>query len=111
MMEVLDNVYTMERLEAVLRKDHTTFESIELDFDSMWSEQAGAWIYIRKISVAIHNLRRTLWFTTCKGYLQSATYSSGGVDITIGIDQFTFGAPDDWEIRKWMGQMASELMP
>jgi hypothetical protein len=110
-MEVLDNVYTMERLEAVLRKDHTTFESIELDFDSMWSEQAGAWIYTRKISVAIHNLRRTLWFTTCKGHLQSATYSSGGVDINISIDQFTFGAPDDWEIRKWMGQMASELMP
>jgi hypothetical protein len=110
-MEVLDNVYTMERLEAVLRKDHTTFESIELDFDAMWSEQAGAWIYTRKICVAIHNLRRTLWFTTCKGQLQSATYSSGGVDINIGIDQFTFGAPDDWEIRKWMGQMASELMP
>lgn len=110
-MEVLDNVYTMERLEAVLRKDHTTFENIELDFDSMWSEQAGAWIYTRMIRVTIHNTSRTLWFTTVKGQLQNVTYSSGGVDIIIGIDQFTFGAPDDWEIRKWIGQMASELMP
>jgi len=110
-METLDNVYTMERLESVLRKDHTTFESIELDFDSMWSEQAGAWIYTRKICVAIHNLRRTLWFTTCKGSLQSVTYSSGGVDIIIDAEQFTFGAPDDWGIRKWIGEMASQLMP
>jgi hypothetical protein len=110
-MEVLDNVYTMERLEAVLRKDHTTFESIELDFDAMWSEQAGGWIYTRKITVAIHNLHRTLWFTTCKGQLRNVTYSSGGVDIFIGVDQFTAGAPDDWAIRKWIGEMASQLMP
>jgi hypothetical protein len=110
-MEVLDNVYTMERLEAVLRKDHTTFENIELDFDARWSDNEDAWIYTRMIRVTIHNTSRTLWFTTVKGSLQNATYSSGGVDIIIGIDQFTFGAPDDWEIRKWIGQMASELMP
>ena len=110
-MEVIENVYTMERLESVLRKDHTTFENIELDFDAMWSEQAGGWIYTRKITVAIHNLRRTLWFKTCKGNLLDVTYSSGGVDIFIGVDQFSDGAPDDWQIRKWIGQMASELMP
>ena len=110
-MEVIENVYTMERLESVLRKDHTTFESIELDFDAMWSEQAGGWIYTRKITVAIHNLRRTIWFTTCKGNLINATYSSGGVDIIIDAEQFTHGAPDDWGIRKWIGEMASQLMP
>ena len=110
-MEVIENVYTMERLEAVLRKDHTTFESIELDFDAMWSEQAGGWIYTRKICVAIHNLRRTLWFKTIKGQLIDVTYSSCGVDIHIGVDQFAMGAPDDWEIRKWIGEMASQLMP
>ena len=110
-MEVLDNVYTMERLESVLRKDQTTFESIELDFDARWSDNEDAWIYTRMIRVTIHNTSRTLWFTTVKGSLQNVTYSSGGVDIIIGIDQFTFGAPDDWEIRKWIGQMASELMP
>ena len=110
-MEVLDSVYTMERLEAVLRKDHTTFENVELDFDAKWSETDGAWIYTRMIRVALHDVRRTLWFTTCKGNLQSVTYSSNGVDIIIDVNQFTDGAPDDWEIRKWIGQMASELMP
>ena len=110
-MEVIENVYTMERLEAVLRKDHTTFDSIELDFDARWSDNEDAWIYTRMIRVTIHNTSRTLWFTTVNGQLQNVTYSSGGVDIIIGIDQFTFGAPDDWEIRKWIGQMASELMP
>jgi hypothetical protein len=63
------------------------------------------------IRVASVNTSRTLWFTTVKGQLQNVTYSSGGVDIIIGIDQFTWGAPDDWQIRKWIGQMASELMP
>lgn len=110
-MEVLDNVYTMERLEEVLRKDHTTFENIELDFGAKFSETDGAWIYTRMIRVALHDVRRTLWFTTCKGNLQSVTYSSGGVDIIIDAEQFTFGAPDDWEIRKWIGEMASQLMP
>ncbi len=110
-METLDNVYTMERLEEVLRKDHTTFDSIELDFDARWSENEGAWIYTRMIRVASVNTSRTLWFTTVKGQLQNVTYSSNGVDIVISIDQFTFGAPDDWQIRKWIGQMASELMP
>ena len=110
-MEVLDSVYTMERLEAVLRKDHTTFETIELDFGAKFSETDGAWIYTRMIRVAIHDVRRTLWFTTCKGHLQNVIYSSNGVDIFISVDQFAEGAPDDWAIRKWIGQMASELMP
>ena len=52
-MEVLDSVYTMERLESVLRKDHTTFENIELDFGAKWSETDGAWIYTRMIRVAL----------------------------------------------------------
>jgi hypothetical protein len=110
-MTVADDVYTMERLEDVLRHGHTTFENVELDFSSVWNETLGAWQYQRSIRVSIHNLARMLWFTTCKGQLLSAVYSSGGVDIHISVDQFTMGAPDDWQIRKWIGEIASQLMP
>jgi hypothetical protein len=110
-MTVVDEVYTMERLEEVLKRDHTTFETIELDFSAMWNEARGAYQYQRSIRVSIHNLSRMLWFTTCKGELLNVVYSSGGVDINISIDQFTQGAPDDWGVRAWVAQMASQLMP
>jgi hypothetical protein len=110
-MTVVDEVYTMERLEEVLKRDHTTFETIELDFSAMWNEQREAFQYQRSIRVKIHNLSRMLWFTTCKGQLLSVVYSSGGVDINISVDQFTFGAPTDWDVRAWIAQMAKELMP
>ena len=110
-MTVVDEVYTMERLEDVLKRDQTTFETIELDFSAMWNEARGAYQYQRSIRVSIHNLSRMLWFTTCKGNLLHVVYSSGGVDINIGIEQFTMGAPDDWGIRAWIAQMAKELMP
>jgi hypothetical protein len=110
-MTVVDEVYTMERLENVLRHGHTTFENVELDFSTVWNEARGAYQYQRSIRVSIHNLSRMLWFTTCKGELLNVVYSSGGVDINISIDQFTQGAPDDWGVRAWIAQMASELMP
>ena len=110
-MTVADDVYTMERLEDVLRHGHTTFENVELDFSSVWNETLGAWQYQRSLRCTLHNISRMLWFTTCKGELLSAVYSSGGVDIHISVDQFTQGAPDDWQIRKWIGDMAKELMP
>jgi hypothetical protein len=110
-MTVADDVYTMERLEDVLRHGHTTFETIELDFSAMWNEALEAYQYQRSIRVSTHNLARMLWFTTCKGQLLSVVYSSGGVDINISIEQFTMGAPDDWGIRAWIAQMAKELMP
>jgi hypothetical protein len=52
-----------------------------------------------------------LWFTTCKGNLLHVVYSSGGVDIHIDVEQFTLGAPSDWQIKSWIGDMAKELMP
>ena len=110
-MTVADDVYTMERLEEVLKRDQTTFETIEIDFSAMWNEQREAYQYQRSIRVSIHNLSRMLWFTTCKGELLSVVYSSGGVDINISVDQFTFGAPTDWDVRAWIAQMAKELMP
>ena len=110
-MAVADDVYTMERLEEVLKRDQTTFETIELDFSAMWNEARGAYQYQRSIRVSIHNLSRMLWFTTCKGELLSVVYSSGGVDINIDVEQFTMGAPSDWQIRSWIGDMAKELMP
>jgi len=110
-MTVVDEVYTMERLEEVLKRDHTTFETIELDFSAMWNEAREAYQYQRSIRVSIHNLSRMLWFTTCKGNLLHVVYSSGGVDIHIDVDQFTLGAPSDWQIRQWIGEMSSQLMP
>jgi len=110
-MTVVDEVYTMERLENVLKHGHTTFETIELDFSAMWNEALEAFQYQRSIRVKIHNLSRMLWFTTCKGQLLSVVYSSGGVDINISVDQFTFGAPTDWDVRAWISDMAKELMP
>jgi hypothetical protein len=110
-MTVVDEVYTMERLEEVLKRDQTTFETIELDFSAMWNEALEAYQYQRSIRVSTHNLARMLWFTTCKGQLLSVVYSSGGVDINISIEQFTMGAPDDWGVRAWIAQMAKELMP
>jgi len=110
-MTVVDEVYTMDRLEEVLKHGHTTFETIELDFSAMWNEALEAFQYQRSIRVKIHNLSRMLWFTTCKGQLLSVVYSSCGVDINISAEQFTMGAPDDWQIRSWIGDMAKELMP
>jgi hypothetical protein len=110
-MTVVDEVYTMERLEEVLKRDQTTFETIEIDFSAMWNEAREAYQYQRSIRVSIHNLSRMLWFTTCKGNLLHVVYSSGGVDIHIDVDQFTMGAPSDWQIRQWIGEMASQLMP
>jgi hypothetical protein len=110
-MTVADDVYTMERLEDVLKRDQTTFENIEIDFSTVWNEQRGAWQYQRSLRCTIHNIARMLWFTTCKGDLLTVVYSSGGVDIHIDVEQFTMGAPDDWGIRAWIAQMAKELMP
>jgi hypothetical protein len=110
-MTVVEEVYTMERLEDVLKRDHTTFETIELDFSAMWNEALEAFQYQRSIRVKIHNLSRMLWFTTCKGELLSVVYSSGGVDINISAEQFSWGAPSDWDVRAWIAQMAKELMP
>jgi hypothetical protein len=110
-MTVADDVYTMERLENVLRHGHTTFENIEIDFSTVWNEQRGAWQYQRSLRCTIHNIARMLWFTTCKGDLLTVVYSSGGVDIHIDVEQFTLGAPSDWQIRSWIGDMAKELMP
>jgi hypothetical protein len=110
-MTVADDVYTMERLEDVLKRDQTTFETIEIDFSAMWNEARGAYQYQRSIRVSIHNLSRMLWFTTCKGELLNVVYSSGGVDINISAEQFSWGAPSDWDVRTWIAQMAKELMP
>jgi hypothetical protein len=110
-MTVADDVYTMERLDDVLRHGHTTFENIEIDFSTVWNEQRGAWQYQRSLRCTIHNIARMLWFTTCKGDLLTVVYSSGGVDIHIDVEQFTLGAPSDWQIRSWIGDMAKELMP
>jgi hypothetical protein len=110
-MTVADDVYTMERLENVLRHGHTTFETIEIDFSTVWNETLGAWQYQRSLRCTLHDISRMLWFTTCKGELLNVVYSSGGVDINISIDQFTQGAPDDWGVRAWIAQMASQLMP
>ena len=110
-MTVADDVYTMERLENVLRHGHTTFENVELDFSSVWNETLGAWQYQRSLRCTLHNISRMLWFTTCKGNLLHVVYSSNGVDIHIDVEQFTLGAPSDWQIRSWIGDMAKELMP
>ena len=110
-MTVVDEVYTMERLENVLQHGHTTFENVELDFSTVWNETLGAWQYQRSLRCTLHNISRMLWFTTCKGNLLNVVYSSGGVDIHIDVDQFTLGAPSDWQIRQWIGEMASQLMP
>jgi len=110
-MTVVEEVYTMERLEDVLKHGHTTFENVELDFSSVWNEALGAWQYQRSLRCTIHNIARMLWFTTCKGELLSVVYSSGGVDIHIDVEQFTMGAPSDWQIKSWIGDMAKELMP
>jgi hypothetical protein len=110
-MTVADDVYTMERLENVLRHGQTTFENVELDFSSVWNESLGAWQYQRSLRCTLHNISRMLWFTTCKGNLLHVVYSSGGVDIHIDVEQFTLGAPSDWQIKSWIGDMAKELMP
>jgi hypothetical protein len=110
-MTVVEEVYTMERLEDVLKHGHTTFETIELDFSAMWNESLEAYQYQRSIRVSTLNLARMLWVTTCKGELLSVVYSSGGVDIHIDVEQFTLGAPSDWQIKSWIGDMAKELMP
>jgi hypothetical protein len=102
--------YTFERLTAAIKGKEHQFDSVEISNDCHWDEENGSFRYTKTVRFANDPIARTLFIHSFKGTVTHIVFSSNGVDIIIDGEQFAWGPPSEYEIRKWVADWIAELM-
>lgn len=103
------NQYRFETLFQAIKEQGPTFDNIEFSVTSLWDEKGGSFRYCRMVRLVREPNTFTLWIHTFKGDLSHVVYSANGIDEHIDVTQFPWGYPDEFQVRKMIGDFIAEV--